>query len=760
MNPKPDVRAGQGALAARSGAEKVAALVRPRSVALVGASDRPGSWSRRVWNNLIRYQFEGGLYPVNPKQDEIWGVRCYRALADLPEPPDLVLVLVPAPGVAGLLAEAAEAGARSAIIYTSGFAEDHSPEGAARAAELARVIAETGLGVVGPNCLGCVFGPAGLVSMTDERRLDLAPGPVALVGQSGGVMLFANRVLAERGIQAGYIVTSGNEAGLDTADYISYFAEDPGIRVIVSYLEAVHDPERFLAACRRARDAGKYVVTLKLGASESGRAAAMAHTGALAGKMEVFDAVAGAAGVIRAETLDDLVELVDYLTHAAPPRGRRLGAVTLSGAFRGLLLDAAGANGLSFPPLAAETRAQLDALLGAGSIVGNPLDGGFGVLSSQETFLQAIRIMQADPGIDLLLLQEEAPRDPDLKRSATYLRALSAHLAAEGGTPVAMVSMVTHSQNDFSRAIRAELPNLAFLQEANKGLRTLATLSRRQEMLALAAAPAAQATPAAAQPEAARAARAAAQAAGGAPVTLDEARSKALFAAYGIAAPEEALCPDLDRALAAAGRIGYPVVLKGVSAAIAHKTEAGIVQLGLRGPEELRAAHARILANARAYAPDAVLEGVLVCRQVEGALEVSLGAYRDPEFGLVAMTGSGGVLIETFNDAAFAALPITPAVAGAMIDRTRMARRLPGLRGGPPYDRAALVAALVALGRLIADLSDVLEEIDINPLALLPRQGGALALDGLVVLRDRAAAAAGSAARAPQPETRQKDSVS
>jgi len=404
--------------------EKVGALVAPRNVVMVGASDKPGSWSARVWKNVTRYGFSGGIYPVNPRRERIWDQECYPDLHALPEPPDLLLVLVPAGAVPDVLRQGAEAGARSAIVFTSGFGEVHTPEGDALETRLRSVLAETDIGLVGPNCLGSVFGSARLVTMTDERWLDLANGPVGLVGQSGGVMLFTNRVLSERGIGSGYIVSSGNETGLGTADYIAYFAQDPHIKVIVSYLEAVSEPDRFLAACRMARDAGKPVVMVKLGESEAGRAAAMAHTGALAGSMQAFDAVAGEAGVIRVDTLDDIVETVDYLIHAPIPTGRGLGAVTLSGAYRGLLLDAAERNGLHFPALETETENKLNELLNVGSLVSNPLDGGFGVLSSEETFLATMKTMSADPNIDILLLQEEVPRDPALKRSERYLRAI------------------------------------------------------------------------------------------------------------------------------------------------------------------------------------------------------------------------------------------------------------------------------------------------------------------------------------------------
>ena len=262
-----------------------------------------------------------------------------------------MVIMVPAAGVIDALKSGAAAGARSATVFSAGFGEGFNTEAAALGRELAEVIAETGLAVSGPNCMGNVCSKSRLVTLTEDRPLTVRPGPVALVGQSGGMMIYSNQALMERGIAPGYLITSGNEAGLSLADYIAFFAGEPEIKVIIIYIEAITDVTKFKAACRLARAAGKSVVAIKLGQSEAGRNAALAHTGSLAGSIEAFDAVAGEAGVIRADTLDDAVEITELLVHTGAPTGRRLGAVTLSGAFRGMLLDAAERYGLEFHPL-------------------------------------------------------------------------------------------------------------------------------------------------------------------------------------------------------------------------------------------------------------------------------------------------------------------------------------------------------------------------------------------------------------------------
>ncbi|MBN9272504.1 MAG: CoA-binding protein, partial [Mesorhizobium sp.] len=372
--------------------KKVGALVHPRNVMLVGASDRPGSWPATVWKTAHEHGFKGRIYAVNPNRDTIGGEPCYKDFASLPEKPDHVAFLTPAQHVPAGLAAAAAAGARSATVFASGFGEDGSPDGLRLAAELARVVEETGIGVTGPNCTGNIIADSGVVTLVDHRKLNVAPGVVSLVGQSGGVLLYANHILADRGIQIGKLITSGNEIGLNCADYIAYLAQDDATRVIFCYLESIKDLGKFKAACALARDNGKPVIVFKIGASEEGRKAAMTHTGALAGSSAVFDAVLQDVGVLRADSLDEAVEMIELVVHLGVPIGFNIGAMSLSGAYRGILVDAAAGSGMKFPPLADDVETRLTALLGVGSSAGNPTDGGFTVLTSVEKYIEAVDI--------------------------------------------------------------------------------------------------------------------------------------------------------------------------------------------------------------------------------------------------------------------------------------------------------------------------------------------------------------------------------
>ncbi len=700
----------------------VHALLNPRNIAIVGASDKPGAWPERAYRNLRRYGYEGKIFPINPSRDEIWGIPCYRRFADIPEPVDHLLIVSPARTVPGAIREGAAVGGRSATIMSSGFEESTDAGGKELGADLRTAIAETGVAVSGPNCMGNFHFDSSFYTMTDDRPHHFVDGPVAVFGQSGGIVMAMKRGLDERGIVCNSLITSGNEAGLSSADYISYFADHAATKVIVCYLESIRDPKAFLAACRKARAAGKPVVVAKLGLSDEGQKAAAAHTGAMAGSMAAFDAVAWEAGVVRARNLDDVVEVTELLAHCKLPKGGRPGSITFSGGMRGLLLDMALANGMDYPPLSPFTREKLEKILGVGTIVGNPLDSGFTGLSSHSAYIECVHALLDDPNIDILLLQEELSRGPGNDRKEKNMRAVNA-IAATAAKPIAFVSMVSYALTDYSRALRDEMRNVAFLQECDKALRAIGSVGRYVEALG--------ATPVAAPaPNVAGLAVLKEVLAQQGPATLDEVTSKKLLAAYGIAGPREESVGDEDSAVAAAARIGYPVAMKAISAALPHKSDAGAVALGVKNEAEARAAYRKIAAALAAHPATPALEGMLVAQMISGGLELVLGVKRDPEMGAVVLFGSGGVDLELHRDVALASAPLDEARANTLIDRTRVATLINGYRGKPALDRKALVKALIGLSHLAVDAAGSIVEIDVNPFVLM--QQGGLALDGLV----------------------------
>lgn len=724
----------------RDSISKVAALASPRNVVLVGASDKPGGWPAAVWHALKRYQFPGPIYPLNPNRKTINGEPCYPDFASLPEKPDHIVMLVPGAAVPDMLESGARAGARSATIFSTGFAETNTLEGIALERRLADIVAKTGIAVSGPNCTGNISAKSRLVTLVDHRVLNIQPGAVALVGQSGGVLLYANHILADRGIPVGFLMTSGNEVGLACADYIAYFAEEPSVKVIFCYVETVKDPEKFKAACALAQKAGKPVIVFKLGASEEGRKTAVTHTGALAGSAEVFDAVTGELGVIRVGTLDEAIEAIELVVHMGVPVGRRLGALTLSGAYRGILLDGAVGTNFTFPKLAAETEAKLAPILSVGSSVGNPADGGFSVLTSVEAYIASIAAMADDPSIDVLILQAELPREEGMAASWEERFQRIDELAGRRKKKVVFISMFSRVLTDYSRKVRAGLKNVAFVQESVKSLRALEYLARWSEAAERARKPAAPAASGRARSPEALAARDAALAAAkalppGGTAALSEPESKALAAGYGIASPAELLTASTEAAAKAGARIGYPVVLKAASKDLAHKSDLGAVILDIQDDAALRKAYATIIANLERGRFAGRLDGMLVCKQVKGGVELVLGIHRDPEMGLVVMVGAGGVLLELIKDVSFVAPPIDRAKALAALERTRIFKLLKGYRGAAAYDLDGIADAIVALGRMAEELGDSLESVDINPFVALPGERAGLALDALVVLR-------------------------
>jgi acetyltransferase len=700
----------------------IGALMAPRNVALVGASDR--NWSPRVWDNLVRFGFSGGVYPVNPGRAEIWGARCYASLEDLPEPPDHLALFVPNEQTIEAVAAGARLGARSVTIFAAGFGEGGDAEGLARATRLRALLLEHGVAAVGPNCMGLASGRSRFSTLPDEHLHELKNGPVALMTQSGMLAQTLSRGIADAGLDLGYIVSLGNQLGLQFADYIDHVAGDPDIRVIACYIESVKDADRFFAAARKARAAGKKIVVVKTGGSEESRKAALAHTGSLAGSAEVFDAFARDAGVLRLDNLEDMIEAAEFFARARPMIGRRVAVMTNSGALKSLMTEAAETHGVELARLAPETTTRLRAALHDAETA-NPFDTKRTIRA--EEYLGCVRALHDDPGVDMVLLAEELPRAAGIERKIANLTALSQFVTGEATKPVAVFSPLTFRDTDYMLEMRARWPALPWLRDVGKTFRVLGRIA------APALTPADAAGVARAELGAAIAKwRARASALSG-PTALNEAESKALVADWGLRAPEECVARSVAEAVAAATRIGYPVVMKAVCAAIPHKSDAGLVLLGLADESAARVGAETIEARCRALG--AQLEGWLVAQQVSDGVEMVLGVHRDPEMGHAVMVGMGGVWLELFKDVAFAPPGLSRERALECIGQTRASRLLAGYRGGAPCDIDALADAMTALGRLVVDLGDAIEAIDINPVMVREAGRGACALDALVVLR-------------------------
>jgi len=713
--------------------KSIHAMLHPRNIVLVGATDKPGNYAERIWTNLIKYRYEGGLYPLNSRRETIWGVPCYKDFVSLPDKPDHVLVLVPARFAVQVVRDAAAAGARSATIVTSGFSELQDEDSQKLAAELQQAIRESGMAVTGPNCLGNLSAGEKLFTNIDDRIVTMEAGPVAIAGQSGAIVMAIRQALEDRGVGVGYMVTTGNEAGLETPDLMAYFAADPSIRVIVVYLEGVRNTKVFRAACKAARAAGKPVIALKLGASEGGRAAAMAHTGALAGSIETFDAISTREGVIRVRGLDELIETTECFVHADPPKGARLAAVTLSGGKRGLLLDAFYSAGLNFAPLSKDANDRLAKMLGPGSIVGNPLDAGFAAVVDPSVYMQSIKVMIDDPDTDIVIIDSELPKAPHEVRERN-LRIVN-EMAGAASKPVVYISAMSIGFTEFTKGLRKSLPHIAVMQGLDRAVGAIKALidyaSLRKEVPDVVSSSSASAR--ATLEKTLKNAKGAA---------LDEVASKKLLKAYGIPVSKEEIALDAAGAVRIAKKIGFPVVAKVVSADILHKSDIGGVVLNLNSAAEVKKAFNDITARVKKLKNSPKLEGILIAQQVKAELELVVGASLDAEMGPVVLFGTGGVDIELMKDVALAGAPLDAADAKELIGRTKAGVKLKGYRGRPALHEASVVKAIVGLSNLMADAGSRIASIDVNPFLINTKTG--VAVDALIVLNN---AAAKSAAR-------------
>jgi acyl-CoA synthetase (NDP forming) len=709
--------------------KSIHAMLHPRNIVLVGATDKPGNYAERIWNNLIKYKYEGGLFPVNSKRETIWGVPCYKDFASLPEKPDHVLVLVPARFAVQVIRDAAAAGARSATIVTSGFSELQDEESQRLAEELKQAVKETGLAVTGPNCLGNLSAGEKLFTNIDDRIVTMEAGPVAIAGQSGAIVMAIRQALEDRGVGVGYMVTTGNETGLETPDLMAYFAADPSIRVIVVYLEGVRNTKVFREACKAARAAGKPVIALKLGASEGGRAAAMAHTGALAGSIETFDAISTREGVIRVRGLDELIETTECFVHAEPPKSNRLAAVSLSGGKRGLLIDAFYSAGMNFAPLSSNATEQLAKMLGPGSIVGNPLDAGFAAVVDPSVYIKSIQIMIDDPDTDIVIIDAELPKAPHELRERN-LRLVN-EMAGAASKPVVYISAMSIGFTEFTKGLRKSLPNIAVMQGLDRAVGAIKSLieyaSLRKEVPDIVSSSKASAR--AVLEKTLKAANGAA--------ALDEVASKKLLKAYGIPVSKEEIAQTAAEAVKIAKQIGFPVVAKVVSADILHKSDIGGVVLNLNSAAEVKKAFNDITTRVKKIKSKPKLEGILIAQQVKADLELVVGASLDAEMGPVVLFGTGGVDIELMKDVALAGAPLDEAEAKQLIAKTKAGVKMKGYRGKPALHELSAVKALVGLSNLMADAGSRIASIDVNPFLINSKLG--VAVDGLIVLNNAAA---------------------
>jgi len=693
----------------------------PRSIAIIGASRDFITISGQPLKHLQSHGYAGKLYPVNPRYAEVAGVKCYPSLAEVPETPDLVLVLVNASRVADMLKQCGAKGVPYVIIFSSGFSE-MGGEGVKLQQEIGRIAAQHGIGVIGPNCQGMmnvadkVFAGFGSVFFTDYE-----PGVVSMVSQSGGFgFSVMNLSSKDGGLPFRQMVTTGNEIGISTLEFLDYFIDDPKTEIIGAYLEGAKDARRIPEIGQKALAAGKPILMWKVGNTEQGQRAAASHTANLGGAMALYKAAFRQNGIIQVDDLQDLVDYGRAFRGGKLPRGNRLAIITISGGAGILMTDECVSRGMQLAQLAPATVEKLRGFVPSFGSLNNPVDVTAAIFNDLTLINRTLQAIVDDDGVDCI---------------AMINASLQGEIAAKIAAEIVAVAQNTDKPIYLTWSARDVMAPEAY------GALDAARIAHYKSPVRCGRAMAAVSWYAEQQRR--QAARRGEQ-----PVRIEkneikqllksktgdvaEYQAKRVLAAYGIPVTREELAQSAQEAVAIARRIGYPVAIKVQSPDISHKTEARAVRLGIGSDAELAAAHDEVLANARAHNKSARIEGVLVQEMVKDGVEAILGVTNDPLFGPAVMFGLGGIFAEVLKDVSFRLAPVTASVAREMVEETAGYKVLAGARGKPPADVDALVDAIARLSALAVDLKDHVAELDINPLFVFAKGGGVKAADALI----------------------------
>ncbi|NMJ43555.1 acetate--CoA ligase family protein [Roseomonas sp. JC162] len=694
----------------------IARIVAPRSVAVVGASDDVGKFGGRVIHYLLKHGFPGLILPINPNRATIRGLPAYPRVSAAPAPPDVAILAVPAASLEAQIADCAAAGVGACIVITGKLAEA-GPAGAALQDRVLAIARDAGMRLVGPNCLG-IFNPVDRAMLSSSLALEeegYAPGGIGMVSQSGALMGTLLSFGRHHGARFSRCVSVGNQADLTLEDFLAFLVDDPATRAIGLYIEGLKDPQRFRALLQAARAAGKPVFIVKAGRSEAGAQAARSHTASLAGAFPAFAAVCRDAGAVVMEDPQAMVLACDAAIRLPPwpAPGLGLAPIASSGGSTVTFADMMPGAGLRLAQMSDATRAVLARWMPE-THVALPVDtGSFHEGTSGDGLSDCIRAFMADPDVGAVVVPMTT--QPDMAGRTT----LFPPLAREGGKPL-LYLMTAGAVGDASRDVMraADFPFFDRMSDALAVARALDVAAAGRAAGDVAARPEGAGPP----PALPRG-------------SLTEGEAKRLLAAYGMPVTREASAATADEAVAAARRIGFPVVLKGVSRAVVHKSDLGLVRLNLRDEAALRTAFAEVTAALERAAPGAS-EGCVVQEMARGEAELFLGATQDPQFGPMVLAGAGGVLVEFLQDVTMAPAPLTLSEARAMIEGLRVAPLLRGLRGRPPADIDAAADALMRLSWLAADLGPRLAELDVNPLILRAAGQGTIAVDARATLTE------------------------
>lgn len=684
-------------------------LLSPRSIAVIGASDNIHKIGGRPIHYMKTHGYAGTLYPVNPQRDAIQGLRAYPTLDALPEVPELAIIIVAGEAAVQAVHDCARLGVAAAIVIASGFGEA-GPEGLRQQNEMVRAARAAGLRLVGPNSQGLANFGSGAIASFSTMFIEVPPqdGPVAVVSQSGGVAAMVYGLLRGQGIGVRHMHATGNQADVTVSELALAVAHDPGVRLVLLYLESLTDPEVLAEAARVARARNVPIVAVKAGRSQDGQRAAASHTGAIANEDRAVDAFLTRHGIWRVDDAHALARCAPMYLRGWDAGGRRLVVVSNSGASCVMAADAAQTFGLTLAPLSETTRAALAERLPGFATTTNPVDVTAALLSNSALFGEVLPVVARDPAADLFLLDiPVSGMGYDVPRFARD----AAAFADTAGKPIAVAAW----QQPVAEAFReAGVPTYANGTEALSAFSQLVSHQQRLRQIAAEGEPPVPAHPA--QPVAA------------AGVTLSEAASLARLVAAGMPVVEHYVCHDVDAAVAAWQRIGAPVAVKASSPQVPHKSEHGLVALHCNDVEAVASAFTAQTRKLRSMG--ATCEGVVVARMARGQRECMIGAHWDPVFGAVLVIGDGGKYVEVLRDTAVLLAPCREADVERALAGLRIAPLLQGVRNEPAVDIASLCRLAIQVGELVHEAGGAIHSIDLNPVMATP--DGVIVVDALI----------------------------
>jgi len=692
-------------------------IFKPNSIAVIGASEDEKKIGHVVFRNLVTQGFEGKVYPINPKREEILGIKCYPSVKDLPEKVDLAIVVIPAKGVPSVIKDCAEAGVKGLIIITAGFREIGG-EGIKLEQEIVELVKKNGIRIVGPNCLGVINT---LNKMNATFASDLPPcGRVSFFSQSGALGVALIDWAIENDFGFGKFVSLGNKADLNETDFLEYFGEDPETDIILGYIEDVKDGKRFIEVAKKVSKI-KPVIIIKTGTTEAGARAASSHTGALAGFDRAFSEAFKKAGIIRVNTIQELFETAEIFKLNKIPKGDRLLVITNAGGPGIIAADTADRFGIKLDPMSKESiEAIIDKLPPTASLY-NPIDIIGDATSERYKIVleQAIKDEYSD-GVCVVLTPQAVTDVENVAKEIVKINQITekpVFACFIGGKKIRSAIKILKAQKipcylDPSTAITSyrklidfsiiknkkepEIPKIEIPPENKERVRLILEILENAGVS-----------------------------------SVGEENAGEILTLYGFNFPKKALAKTPEEAVEIAEKIGYPVVLKVSSPNILHKTDIGGVKLNLKDAEEVYNGFIDITINVRRFMPNAYIKGVMVYEMITDGKEVILGVSYDTTFGHMLMFGLGGIYVEVLKDVSFKIAPLTKEEAYEMIEEIKGSKILEGVRGEPPYDKENIVDKILRLSQLVTDFP-IIKEIDINPY-VVKHQGG-IALDARMII--------------------------